>query len=87
MNLWGEKYKEHVETGLCTFVHCQNPCVPGRRLCEVHREIERVRQIERRIRYKKEGRCPHCSGLLHPQMDEGYVNCIFCREKIGINYV
>lgn len=62
--------------GLCP--KCGQPAEPNFRHCKKH--LQHFREIKNNR--LANGRCRRCGPLLHPEMDEGFVNCIFCRERI-----
>ncbi len=76
--------KKKEATGKCA--KCSDWALPGKTLCTKHAELKReynqkVRKA-RMQRMKDEGRCTRCTEKLHPQMDEGKLTCLNCREKL-----
>ena len=87
--------KNHKELGLCG--QCNKPKHKWLSLClEHHRRhlkanVEylkrhpnrtRERGAKKRKLCKETGRCPKCYGTLRPDMDNGRVQCLNCREGI-----
>jgi len=74
-----QRYKErHRALGLC--VECSLPAQKPHILCEDHHQNHNERSRRLRAMNKVEGCCPMCGHKLHPQRDEGRVNCMDCRE-------
>lgn len=93
-------YKQrHREQGLC--VDCPLPAMPGHIRCVEHLHSHAVRKriarsrdpVEYRkkwrriyIQRKKDGRCPKCGNVKEYDVDEGFIVCQNCREKISFEY-
>ena len=75
MNAAGKR--RHIESGLCR--ECSRPATVGH-CCDIHAENNRRRMLRVRQRQREQGLCLKCAAVLHPEMDEDYVDCIFCRE-------
>jgi hypothetical protein len=77
--------RDHIAKGLC--IKCCRKAVPGIQLCEHHRELKK--QHFKRCRERRRGLrlCTRCTLPLHEEMDQGYINCVSCRQEIGRTHV
>jgi ribosomal protein S14 len=71
------KYRK--EHGLCS--HCGIPLESGFSYCEVHKKINVAKQLKRKSTFAKDKRCSGCGRKLDPEIDEGYLSCLICRDR------
>ena len=90
-----ERQKNHKKLGLC--IICNKPKHKRLVMCLAHQRYylgkrneynikhsNRIREKNVRARklYKETGRCTSCGHTLNPDMDNGRVQCLNCREEI-----
>ena len=73
--------RKHKSLGLC--VNCPLSAEPGHIYCKDHIKKHRIRNIIQGKNRRENNLCFTCSAPLHEDMDKGFSNCIFCRERTG----
>ncbi len=71
------KYRK--EHGLCS--HCGIPLEEGIGYCKVHKRRNVEKQLKRKTTFVKDRRCTGCGRKLDPDIDEGYLSCLICRDR------
>ena len=62
-------------------VNCSQPTTIGSVFCLKHKQEMRVRSAENRKKFKVEGRCTRCGVQLHPEVDNGRIECDACNHR------
>ena len=68
------------KSGVC--MECTVKALPGRKRCEKHLQKNARTRILQAKKRMLAGRCRNCGIRLCADMDDGFVACIFCRERI-----